>query len=323
MTCFAARTRLRPYRLKPRRGRIEDPVYLQWIRSQPCLIRNRECRGPTDPHHVGHFGQARTNDYSAVPLCRRHHDLAQQIHQGPFEERYGVSFAAAITGLNEEYRVLKGKRDLNTRVERNFPPIPDRSCDRSAWVDGQEETTTGTGEIASNAHISPAVRIDESTKHDRRKEQPMAEYLRFSTNIPEEVALRFPEGKQVQSKLEGGADQMMYSLVDGRVMYVPLHVGERIRELHIGPGERFSLGQGRSQDGQPARDRMAGQRGWIRLRNPAQPAAPTAPQAAKPEGAAAQLSDSSQELPSSLPRTEPRTETERERLRSTATATRP
>ena len=69
----------------------------------------------------------------------------------------------------------------------------------------------------------------------------MAEYLRFSTNIAVEVALRFPEGKQVQSKLEGGADQMMYSLADGRVMYVPLHVGERIRELRIGPGERFSL----------------------------------------------------------------------------------
>ncbi len=34
---------------------------------------------------------------------------------------------------------------------------------------------------------------------------------------------------------------MMYSLADGHVMYVPLHIGERIRELRIGPGERFSL----------------------------------------------------------------------------------
>ena len=105
-----SRTRLRPYRDKPRRGRIEDPIYLKWIRSQPCMIQNRECRGATDPHHVGHLGQARTNDYNTVPLCRRHHDLAQQIRQEPFEERYGVSFAKAITGLNEEYRLLKGKR---------------------------------------------------------------------------------------------------------------------------------------------------------------------------------------------------------------------
>jgi hypothetical protein len=284
---LSSHTRLRPYRLKPRRGRIEDRVYLKWIRSQPCLIRNRECRGPTDPHHVGHFGQARTNDYSAVPLCRRHHDLAQQIHQGPFEERYGVSFAAAITALNEEYRVLKGKRDQNTRVEPDVPPIPDRSCDRTAWVDGQEETTSCTGAIASNAHISPAVRIDESTQHDRRKEQSMAEYLRFSTNVAVEVALRFPEGKQVQSKLEGGADQMMYSLADGRVMYVPLHVGERIRELHIGPGERFSLIKAEVKTGN--------RRGieWKVTRvdplpEPPQPAAPAAPKAAKPAGAAAQ-----------------------------------
>lgn len=69
----------------------------------------------------------------------------------------------------------------------------------------------------------------------------MSEYVRFSTNIPEEVALRFADGKQVQSRIEGGADQMMYSLAGERVMYVPLHVAEKIRELHIGPGERFTV----------------------------------------------------------------------------------
>jgi hypothetical protein len=77
----------------------------------------------------------------------------------------------------------------------------------------------------------------------------MAEYLRFSTNVPEEVALRFPEGKQVSSKIEGGADQMMYSLADGRVMYVPLHVADQIRELRIGPGERFNLGKFEVKEG--------------------------------------------------------------------------
>jgi len=117
----------------------------------------------------------------------------------------------------------------------------------------------------------------------------MAEYLRFSTNIPEEVALRFPEGRQVQSKLEGGTDQVMYSLVDGRVMYVPLHVGERIRELHIGPGERFSLVKAEVKTGN-----RRGIEWQVNRVDPApeapapQPAAPTAPKAAKPEGAAAQ-----------------------------------
>jgi hypothetical protein len=102
-------TQLRPVRLKPRRGRIEDPAYLRWIRSQPCMIQNRECRGSTDPHHVGHFGQARANDRNAVPLCRRHHDQCQQIHNRPFEERYGVSFSAAIQGLNDEYDTTRRK----------------------------------------------------------------------------------------------------------------------------------------------------------------------------------------------------------------------
>lgn len=65
--------------------------------------------------------------------------------------------------------------------------------------------------------------------------------LRFTTNIPEEVALRFPDGKQVPSRIEGAPDQMMYSLVGDRVMYVPLRVAERIRELQIQPGQRFEV----------------------------------------------------------------------------------
>lgn len=77
----------------------------------------------------------------------------------------------------------------------------------------------------------------------------MAEYLRFNTNIPEEVALKYPDGKQVPSKLEKAGDQMMYSLADGRVMYVPLHVADQIRELRIGPGERFNLGKFEVKEG--------------------------------------------------------------------------
>ena len=117
----------------------------------------------------------------------------------------------------------------------------------------------------------------------------MAEYLRFSTNVSEEVALRFPEGKQVQSKIEGGADQMMYSLADGRVMYVPLQVGERICELQIGPNQRFSLVKAEVKTGN-----RRGIQWQVKRVDPApeapapQPAAPTAPKAAKPEGAAAQ-----------------------------------
>jgi hypothetical protein len=117
----------------------------------------------------------------------------------------------------------------------------------------------------------------------------MAEYLRFSTNIEAEVALRFPEGKQVESRVEGGAPQMMYSLVDGRVMYVPLHVGERIRELRINPGEWFSIVKAEVKTGN-----RRGIEWHVKRVDPApeppapQPATSTSPQTAPPEGAAAQ-----------------------------------
>ena len=96
-------TRPRPVRLKPRRGKIEDPAYLRWIRALPCLIGNRECRGSSDPHHVGHYGQARRNDHNAVPLCRIHHDENERLNNAPFEEKYGLDFEVEIARLRAEY----------------------------------------------------------------------------------------------------------------------------------------------------------------------------------------------------------------------------
>ena len=103
-TRLRSHTRPRPIRLKPRRGRIEDPAYLRWIRLLACLIGSRECRGSSDPHHVGHFGQARRNDHRAVPLCRIHHDENERLNNGPFEEKYGVDFEAEIIRLRAEYQ---------------------------------------------------------------------------------------------------------------------------------------------------------------------------------------------------------------------------
>jgi len=61
-------------------------------------------------------------------------------------------------------------RDFTIKVQRNFPPIPDRSCDWSAWVDGEEATTTCSSATSSDALISPAERIDESTTHERKEQ---------------------------------------------------------------------------------------------------------------------------------------------------------
>ena len=97
---------------KVRRNKIESPAYLSWIRTLPCLVQDRNwfCWGPIDPHHVGHNGHGRDNDYNAVPLCRRHHDLAHDLGRQPFEERFNLSFAAAIQGLNDEWPGVLGRR---------------------------------------------------------------------------------------------------------------------------------------------------------------------------------------------------------------------
>ena len=62
----------------------------------------------------------------------------------------------------------------------------------------------------------------------------MAEKLSFQTNIAETVVLRFPDGLESEGRF---GTQYMYSLEDGRVMYVPDVVDAKLHELAIAPGE--------------------------------------------------------------------------------------
>ncbi len=74
----------------------------------------------------------------------------------------------------------------------------------------------------------------------------MTQILGFTTNIPEEVALRSTSGKRVEGRY---GEQVMYNLFDDRVMYVPPFVAERIRELDIGPGESFEICKAEAREG--------------------------------------------------------------------------
>jgi len=62
--------------------------------------------------------------------------------------------------------------------------------------------------------------------------------LPFHLNIPAEVTLEQPEGTLVQGRY---GDRVMYTLADGKVMYVPPFVAEKIRAAGITSGERFEL----------------------------------------------------------------------------------
>ncbi|MFN7998327.1 MAG: hypothetical protein U0Q18_32195 [Bryobacteraceae bacterium] len=62
--------------------------------------------------------------------------------------------------------------------------------------------------------------------------------LRFSANAPVEVVLRWDDGKRVDGRY---GEQVMYTLDDDRVMYVPPVVAKQIRELGIRAREAFEI----------------------------------------------------------------------------------
>jgi len=64
------------------------------------------------------------------------------------------------------------------------------------------------------------------------------EVLRFQANIPEEVALKYDDGKAVQGRY---GDQVLYTLTDDRVMYLPPIAAKRIKDLHINRNELMSI----------------------------------------------------------------------------------
>jgi hypothetical protein len=74
----------------------------------------------------------------------------------------------------------------------------------------------------------------------------MKEVVRFAIDTPVEVALRFENGKHVEGRY---GDQVMYSLLDNRVMYVPPYVEQRLRELAVAAGEPLHLCKQAKTDG--------------------------------------------------------------------------
>jgi hypothetical protein len=74
----------------------------------------------------------------------------------------------------------------------------------------------------------------------------MGEKVQFQTNVPIEVALKYNDGKEVTGQY---GDQVLYTLSDGRVMYVPPIVKKKIDELGIGRGEQFTITKAEKKNG--------------------------------------------------------------------------
>jgi hypothetical protein len=63
--------------------------------------------------------------------------------------------------------------------------------------------------------------------------------VHFQTNVPAEVALKYGDGKDVAGQY---GDQVLYTLTDGRVMYVPPIVRKQIQDFscrYTGCNENF------------------------------------------------------------------------------------
>lgn len=74
----------------------------------------------------------------------------------------------------------------------------------------------------------------------------MADKVAFQTNVPVEVALKYGDGKDVNGQY---GDQVLYTLTDGRVMYVPPIVRKQIEDLGIARGELFTITKAEKKNG--------------------------------------------------------------------------
>jgi len=93
----------------------------------------------------------------------------------------------------------------------------------------------------------------------------MREIVKFQINTPVEVALQMEAGERVQGRY---GEQVMYSLLDNRIMYVPPYVEQRFRELAIGAGEPLLLCKQQTKEGNRNRTE------WSVKRAPTQRTAP-------------------------------------------------
>jgi hypothetical protein len=68
---------------------------------------------------------------------------------------------------------------------------------------------------------------------------PAPDTLKLAVGESHVIALQYADGKPCKSRFSG--DQIMFSLVDGRKLFVDPYVDERIKALRVGPGQPFEI----------------------------------------------------------------------------------
>jgi hypothetical protein len=62
--------------------------------------------------------------------------------------------------------------------------------------------------------------------------------LRFEPNVATQVRLKFPSGRHVDGKF---GEQVMFSLLDGNIMYVPVIVEKQLQALQVRRGQPVEI----------------------------------------------------------------------------------
>jgi hypothetical protein len=74
---------------------------------------------------------------------------------------------------------------------------------------------------------------------------PQSDIVRFEFNVPQQVSLKFAGPKLIQTK---HGERAMFSLKDGRVMFLEPKVAESIAMLELHAGEPFYVAKRRDRD---------------------------------------------------------------------------
>ena len=88
-----------------------DPTFVQFIRSQGCLIHGT----PAECHHEplnGHGMGLKGSDRESLPLCRKCHVERHQIGRTTFYEKHGIDWRYEVELYQKLYaadRAAKGE----------------------------------------------------------------------------------------------------------------------------------------------------------------------------------------------------------------------
>jgi hypothetical protein len=117
--------------MKPQRNRH----YLAWIRTLPCVVCGSS--GWIEASHTGLHGLGqKSSDYSAIPLCIKHHRTGRDSYHrlGPrkFCEVHSLDIRAIVSRLNAKPMVrleagcfvayLEGERYALGQISNGFAP---------------------------------------------------------------------------------------------------------------------------------------------------------------------------------------------------------